>query len=586
MANDTEMLEDAETGAETVVETEETQPEGFADPVDLRENSPVKPTDGPKERARKARLSKRKCSLPRPRSLKMEPAPFFKWAASFTDEQAGRSIFHVYRDWPCIDRTLIGEKKAKLIYQYFNERLPFTPENWEEYFLKAAWAGSGKYKIYCTEVGVKDTVALCKFNLDEFEFPPQVDPAVLIVGHPDNKGYLEGLRSKGVRIRGDNPEEFEQEEKEKEEMNVASNAMETLAKSNERLTDRVIGMLEQNNSGEDEDQAAEKKETESLGTTVLGSALRMVEKQVDRITTEQAKSYDPIAVAKSVIEMTKEMKGDQGGAAGMLAVMTSMMDSQAKAFERQITAAEKQNDFWRDLAIKQLTATPPAPPPTAEAKLTDQLEQLTTFKTLARELFGRQTSEREPAEQKPGILETIMANPALPQMINNGFLLLAQLLMPKVPGAPAVDQSQLLRQALNGNGSAAAPPPAPAEPTEQQRAQQMTLQFFRMIEKPFLAHFFDIDQQELSGYTFAHAMHCEFVHGGSPTQGGRQQYMMIRDQWGPKFDELIQQYPPIWQTIQGYKSTKYPQFLEEFRNYDQELERQQAEEPEPAKVTN
>jgi hypothetical protein len=354
-----------------------------------------------------------------------------------------------------------------------------------------------------------------------------------------------------------------------------------LKSNSEREAKRADQLEEQLDELKDqaEEEVSEADEhIKSVSETVLETGLRMIEKQVDRVTSESAKSYDPIAVAKSVIEMTKEMKGDSG--AGMLPFLTEMMRQQAASAEKQLEAVREEAKFWREKAM-----TAPAQPQAngSPKSFLEEMKEMADAKEVMRSLFGRERApEREPAPEKPGFLEGLVSNPAFLGVADKALSLGMQLLMTRLTPTPA--DPNTLRQTLAGNPPGPQlvdrQPAPPAEPTQEQRMREMTLQFLKTIEKPFIAHFFDMEQQGLDGYTFAHAMHCEFVHSGSPTQNGRAQYMMIRDQWGPRFDALIKQYPPLWEMLQGH-ANRYKKFLEEFANYDQEFERRQSEEEVP-----
>ena len=108
-----------------------------AEPVDLKAGSTGKRVDGPAERVKTAKESKTKTILPRPKGLRVTMEAFLKWAATFNEEQKGRALFHVYREYPVIDLLLIGETKPKLVAQY-SGKLPFESPNWQEWILKDA----------------------------------------------------------------------------------------------------------------------------------------------------------------------------------------------------------------------------------------------------------------------------------------------------------------------------------------------------------------------------------------------------------------------------------------------------------------
>jgi len=503
-----------------------------AEPVDIQAGTPRERADTPAERVKKAKASRQKATLPRPKALRVSIEQYEKWNRGFTGEQKGRAIHHLYREWPAINRKLVGEQKEKLIQQW--EGIPpFEPDeeipDIKTFVLKnQEYGGSGKYKLMCTEIGIPGCISMTSFVLEDPDYPPRVDPAVLVVGHPLNKGYIEGLRASGIAIPGDDPEKYRAGQEQKEEMNIAGTLVSTLADQNKELREEIKEQRETFQEQIEELRADEPEdETGPLGKSVLEAGLRMVEKQVDRVTQASAVSYNPIEVAKAVMEMSKEMKGDS---AGMMNVMQGMMTQQAAFLQTMLESQRKETEYWRRLAIEKPEngATPKS--------MLDQVEELAKFKALSRELFGgaREPREsREPETPRKNWMETLLENPKFPELANGALGMAAQLislLRAPQPGAPPAPAPDALKAALNGQPQPAqVAQPAP-DPVAQARAA--TLAFMQRIEKPFIAAFYDLEQMGLNGYTFARHMHCEFVPDGQVTPAGRQEYETIRDRWG------------------------------------------------------
>src|SRR5271167_4865181 len=99
-----------------------------AEPVDIQAGSSREHADTPKDRAKKAKAGRVKSSFPRPKSLRVTIEAFEKWLNSFTPEQIGRARQHFYREWPVINRKLIGEHKEKLIVLW-EGGLPYEPDD-------------------------------------------------------------------------------------------------------------------------------------------------------------------------------------------------------------------------------------------------------------------------------------------------------------------------------------------------------------------------------------------------------------------------------------------------------------------------
>jgi hypothetical protein len=560
---------------ESAEETPET-----AEPVDLQPPAGDKP-DSPANRIRKAKAAKKRSTLPRPRFFhSKDPAKLEDWIRSFTPEQASRAIIHWYREWPLIDRKLVGEQKSKLIHMSEGtlfEPTDDTPDLSTFILAEPNWGGSGEYKLIVTEAGVPGALAMLSFELQDSQYPPVVDPRTLVVGAPGNKGYLEGLRATGIQVPGDDPAAFRRQQEEATEMNFAQTAFETVNKQNERLTEKVEQLSEKLGGG---DAQPVESIAEEMGREVFRSGLRMVEKQVDRVSASQATAYNPIEVAKASLELAKEMKGDTNG---IIALMQGMFGSQTTFMAQLLEAQRQETAYWREQLQKRDREE-------REPKK-DPIEELVRLKQISREFFGREPREREePAAPAKNWLETLVENPAFPQVLQGGMQIVTTLLsLLRVPAAaspaavPAAQPAsgstpEQLREALahqpgaaEQQGSGAAKPAAVDAATEAARAAH--LKFMDLIEKPFVAHFFDTVRDELNGYTFAYAMHCEFVHGGPPTENGRRNYLTIRDGWKQDFDQAIRNHLPIWSQVQG-NIGKYKEFLGQFMTYD-DFERQQ-----------
>ncbi len=165
---------------------------------------------------------------------------------SFCTDQAGmdywraipkrfypRLVVYVNREWPILDRiqeldaeaqSLVRQNKKRPPFKYIDKITePFGADTRMEFLHRY---GSGVYKIYVNDVGVKkaktekgeapalDPRTLCKFVVRyvDSDFPPILDPSrpdqgigILDWSHPENKSYIGELRLKGILPPGIKP---------------------------------------------------------------------------------------------------------------------------------------------------------------------------------------------------------------------------------------------------------------------------------------------------------------------------------------------------------------------------------------------
>lgn len=551
-----------------------------AEAVDLQAGSTGKRVDGPVDRAKAAKESKGKTILPKPKGLRVAPEAFLKWAASFNEEQKGRALFHVYRDYPVIDLTLTGETKPKLIAQYAGV-LPFDVSNWQEWVLKdQKWGGSGGFKILCTEIGVPGCISMVKFTLEDGDYPPIVDPRSVVVGHPDNKGYIAGLRSKGIRMPGDDPEAERIEKEEEAEMNVAGPLAEHIIKQNADLIQemRESRAEEQQNASPEESVMAEAT-SEAVRVVAEGAreAIRMVGTQSTELAKAAAPQYNPIELFKA----GRESAGD--GGMQMLTFFMSAMEKQTTAMQ---TMHEKTLDYMREKDETGPSASVQEQPGgidllLAEGQKFKQLGELFGWNVRGRSRENEDAPRQIEAAPKESAMDKLFGklaeNPTLLVTGIFGITNLVQTFMGK--GKPA---EEVMKAAGAVAGSVASQVPAAPDPSIEEERRNIALQnFLRAVEPLFLKHFFDQTQESLNGYTFAEDFlsmsqaptgQLVFTPEGPVTDLGKQQYDQIKAGGPVQFDRIVRKYEPIWNLIQG-NQPKYQEFLKQFFNFFEDAEK-------------
>lgn len=556
-----------------------------AEAVDLQGKYKSEHADGPKERVKRAKESKRRTILPKPRALSVTADVYFEWGASFNEEQNGRAVFHMYREHPVINLMQIGEQKPKLIAlnwvpqgsPYTSAKFPFPADMWQEYILtNKQWGGSGSYKLMCTEMGVPGCVCMTKFILEDADYPPCVDPRALDVGHPANKGYIQSLRAQGIKIPGDNPVQEKIDQEEEEEMNVAGQLAETLTKTNERLMDR----LEEREDRQPPEVSQPDSLTEATteGIKVMGEAARlgmgMVVDQAREMTKATAPTWDPVQLFRTGMEA----RGNDAGMIQMFIASQEKSQAAAQAMQKDFL------DFLRERDEEREETSVSVLPQKQGVDLL--LEEGAKFKQLG-ELFGWNRSQRsrdsEPvavaAESRPNAFERFFDKMAEnPAMLISGIALVTNLVQSVLgKGKPP---EQVLKEASQITEQLTQSQPQAQNQEQAKSSDKSYLAFMEMIQPIFLENYFDEKQQGLSGYTFAEDFlsmteagpgKIAFARKGE-SELGRNQYDQLKTSGPMGFDRLIRNFAPIWNLIQGNMG-KYSMFLKEFFAYDEEAAR-------------
>lgn len=537
-----------------------------------------------KDRVKAAKESDKISTLPPPPAYKMKGDNFFTWIASFTTEEIGRAEFRFYRDWPVVDLKLIDQRSEKCFLTLRNEGLPFAPQDWEQsIYDNQEWGGSGSYRVLCNETGVKQQVGWTSFTLDDVIYPPRVDPRSLVVGHPNNQGYIASLRARGMRMPGDDPSLDLTDKKEQEEMEVLTKVMENHEKETDRLHEQIDEL---------QDKLTEKR-TESPDNSVLAgatseavkvigegarAAINIVSQQAREVSQASAPNFDPIGLVKTGVELARAgQTGDNG-----VGVIVDFLKIKA-----QQDADEAK--YWRDKFFEKQEVT-------TEAQIPKPfIDQIRDIKEVAETLGftrGRRESNgdsqpaasSEPAKASwyETLGEKLAENPA---MAITGVALLTNLVQSfmgkgKAPEVVMAEAKQLA-DTMTGGGT---PVATTAQPTQQDRQAIQNAQyeaFMKMITPLFKRHYFDEKGEGLSGFTFAAeylTMHespaggVGFMAGGEETDYGREQYNQVKAIGFQRFDQTLRNWPGLWNDLQG-NMPKYIAFLKEFLSFDEEAER-------------
>lgn len=544
-----------------------------AEPVDLRDNRGV-----PKS-------SRAKPTLPAPPGFNITPQRIFgDWLATFKPEEMAKAVLHFYREYPAIDRRLADPNAKPKLIKLFDNSEDSTWEHskdWAEYILQnREWGGSGKYKVMVTELGIPGCISMSKFKLEDSEYPPRVDPRVLIMGHPDNQGYIEGLRAEGKRLPGDDPEADRIEREEEEEMTVATEVVGVLkdelshqrevANEAQRKVDEAHEKLREvrHAQGPSAESVAQGQVT-GLAVEGAKAVIGMVTDQAREISRASAPSFNPVELFK----VGMEARGGDNGMAIVQLVLGQQRDTMA-------TIEKMHHETIEFLSKRDEEDDTPAPTNGTVAVQEDRRSLMSEIKDMTEfaEIMGfkRAGSENPPAPAGGGWLDKIGAAIAgNPMIVIAGLALVTNLLskspqsatdvlaragvppgtLPPIPGVPA----------------AATPGPPQPSPTEQLN------KFLEFLRPHFLNHF---SSPDLDGYTLAADIHSinetpaglQVVAGGPSTIRGRQEYQNMKGAGIEQFDQIIRNFPPIWNSIStsshGPDMGSYTKFLKEFFDYD------------------
>jgi hypothetical protein len=557
-----------------------------AQPVDVAAGFPRRRADSYEERVQTAKSSKQKTILPKPPGFNVTPERLFKWRAAFSTEESARSVLHLYREWPAIDRRLIGEQKPKLIRLFDNsEGSEWThSDDWSDYILQnREWGGSGKYKVMVTEIGVPGCICMSKFQIEDSEFPPRVDPRILVVGHPENKGYIEGLRAEGKRLPGDDPEAERIEKEEEEEMNVATevvgvlkDALNQQREESAELRDKVEELRENSGVTPEDRQILSKATATSFDMIAEGvkTGMGIVADQAKAVSTASAPSFNPVELFRVGMEA--------GGGRNSGMEIASLFIAHS---EKTMTAMQQMQHEMIEFLSKRDEAEETPEPPRVEPK-TELLDEVRRIKEIGEVLgfkIGRASEPAATAAQvstEPSWIDRIMKfygdNPSA---LMATLALAANIVYNMRTDKPQAPQEALAKAGAPGVPGAqpAAPPaPNPAQVADQARAQMN--KFLEFLTPHFLNHY---NRPDLDGHTFAADLHTmietssgtQLIPDGAVTELGRQQYLLMVKAGQGRIDQLIREWAPIWTVISNSPHTvadpqKYQEFWQEFFTFD------------------
>ena len=503
--------------------------------------------------------------LPVPPKFEMSDVDqFFEYLRSIPTDKLQRILLVFYRYLPVCDMTENGEKD-KYLEKIAGESHPFIDEDWEKQVLHRY--GSGIYGVYLNEMN--RTICRClkietKWDLDNY--PPIVDPQWVDQDHPQNRAYIQYLRSRGVKLPTKNDKEQEENE-----MQVGE-AMKTMA-------DTVSQLAMRQNIPTPTVTSPSDKLTLEAATATIG----MVTKQAELLNASKAREDSPMELVNSIVSVAEKMNGNgkNNGDDTMKLFMADVLESRREASKRAAEAEDRHARLMEKMFTQQTN-------PTSAKSATDSLKETLELMTMIKEIAGGngKGEAEEAAPAKSDWVGALIQNG--PQLMQYGVQAWGQFnqtmaqmtrmkeldLMKTNGQVPTGAQSPMPQQATPQPPQQVQANPDPAQPqlteaqAEQQRQDQITYGPFHpligMIGQPLITH---LNDPEKDGYDFA-----EWFIAGQ----GRLMYDQVKGIGSEKLMGAVKSYAPLWQQIGGVEP-KVKEFIGEFLTLDEFLANQPTE---------
>ncbi len=491
---------------------------------------------------------------PRPKRTLL-PADFMRYWLSIPKlERDEWFICYVYRGLPKCDvlQTLTDDQMRLIAQQKMRkpevniDKLtePLDPENWRVQMLEKYGAGDYGLRLNDQHPSVKNTVCFSTVNAEtggiEFRdwdsYPPVLKPEEVVLTEEINQPYLRWARLKGLQFP-DDPVAASAAQTANEETEQMATVVETMARQNSELTDKVVEMARERhtpvvNAPAAPDPAARAQmaavetmaEAGKQGMKLMGDAL-------SQAMSNQAKTSDPTQYVKDLLALTQSIHppAPPNNAAGdALAFMkmqleqqekhsAALMAMQDKNFSRLYEMQEKSHAATVRLLEQRLEALEKKPGGTGgPSNDEDSLDRLLRMKEKLRDLEGDGPAEtQDPPWMRlgekvlDGLGETIKAVAFLRQ---NGAAPAVPEAVPELP---------------------AAVPPAPA-PLDRETEERMN--YAKKVHKPLV----DAIKAGRSGVEFA---------AGLVVEAGEMPYDFLAGQGYDGVTRFLQSYPPLWQEL-------------------------------------
>lgn len=523
-------------------------------------------------------------------SLTHKPMSFIHYLGRIKKdpELASRLVLYVYRNWPVVDRQQgsVDNNKAIDVTDTAFESLQDILHRY----------GTGDYTIYLKDVaqkGERKNVCSCFYSspreLDNF--PPVLDISGggindLVLDDPKNRSYLEWRRRKGLPIPGENMGAITQAQERASEEEMANNStVETLTGLVERLVDKNLEDRPANNPPpaypppmpfhDMEDEIASRSEEQggAAAVEVLKRAseigMGMISQAVDRATSLQTSTQDPVAQLKGLADAVSSLVPKQDNSA-IMAVLEDVRRRGEKLEERLAQSEKEKFELVRGFTEKLQTAAAPQ-------SLEQQLNGIVSLKKTLKSIMSDDEDEDEDGEDRRGRRDKEpwyaqflpLAIPAGMFLMNSVNTLMHNAAVAKTgqgqPEHPPAIPTEALPDAVRdqmahvqspaGPGNPQVinhnPNPNPGGPSPMDIQKQQVRMFLNAVKAPILHHL----NSDLSGHDFA-----EWLIGGY----GSMVYEQVRSLGPQQIRAAIAELTPDLEANLRTIPEKAESFLEEF----------------------
>lgn len=462
------------------------------------------------------------------------------WDKTLSQIQREHARWYIYRTWPVLIPEQVKDRFGKTGFQNPNcgKFSHLDPPPSLEFIRKTL--GFGTYYIRFNQEAVKPFGTMFTAELEiapvweEFDRWPVLDVETIDQSHPSNAEYVKRLKARGILKTSEATEEEER---------MAEQNNETLTRTVDKLTDKVINMAT----------------TQGATPRATGDGEAAVSVQLVGLLKDQLQTQRPPQEQGTVLE---HLTGLTNLAKELLptppnndALVNALKETNATIIEmqnKQLERAERDAAEARQQAAEARRAIP------APKTLVEQLHELEEVEAVRARLRGTK-------EGAAGDANGEAAAPArgffgvLPSILDTTKTIFAL-------GANMLYNYTLAKtgKALDpATGAASSEPAAPdvtaALSPEEQENQRIMQSYFDHLTRiaPFLLNHV---QQGKTGADFA-----QFVIAASNTQT----FLEIAGAGRETLMELIQQYPPLWDQV---KLTPVPfdKFIREFIAYKPE----------------
>lgn len=502
--------------------------------------------------------------FPKPPKFEMQkPEMLFEYLRSIPADKLARGMLVFYRFHPIVDATE-GGTKDKMLEKIPCENHPFVDEDWEAQILHRY--GSGTYAVYLNEMN--RTVCRCmkiETRWDLENYPPIIDPQWVDQDIPQNRAYVQYLRSKGTRLP--NKEGKEQEDNEMQLADTISKLTDTVIAQSNRASIPIPQMQPQPSM------------SEKLNFEMASKAIDAFSEKMKVEVQSGSQQNNGLELVDKLVSVSERMN-PRGDDAHMKLLMAEMMASRQEAAKRAEASEERSNRLIDKMLTQQQN------PATQPKSLLDQMREMAEMRSIMKEAFGVGSSddgEGKPEKQSFGELALqnapmiISGIAGLVGQAQQTFASLARIKemeayaktgqLPEGAKPPQMQPVQPMQTQQAPQPQA--PNPQDTERVERERQEQIAYGQYHpligMIAQPLLTHLSDpghVEDGEIvrkDGYDFA----SWFIDGQGPLM-----YAQVKAVGPDKLMGAIKSYAPLWQQIGGMEE-KVQQFIGEFLTYEE-----------------